>query len=115
MTMINSLKLIKETTTFDSIGQPITSESSTTLIAEVRSASQSEFMQGRQDGLSPAYVFRISVFGYNGETICEFGGNRYSIYRTYQADENYIELYAEREVGSNTEPDEPEPEDDDDV
>ena len=105
MTRISEIKLIKQTFTTDDIGQLIASESSNTLIAEVKNASQSEYMQGRQDGISPAFVFHVSIFGYDDETILEYKGERFSIYRTYQADENYIELYAEREVGPGTTPD----------
>lgn len=112
MTRINKIALITETTTTDAIGQPVASESKTELIAEVQNVSQSEFMQGKQDGLSPAFVFHVSVFGYSGQKILEYNGDRYSIYRTYQADENHIELYAEQEVGSYTEPDEDEPDED---
>ncbi|MBR5299817.1 MAG: phage head closure protein [Bacteroidales bacterium] len=105
MTRINKITLIKEVESTDSIGQPVTSESTTDLIAEIQNVTQSEFMQGQQDGLSPAYVFRISIFGYSGERLIEYMDHRYTVYRTYQADENYIELYTELEVGSNTEPD----------
>lgn len=106
MTRINKILLISEVETTDEIGQPTTSESTTELIAEVRSVSQSEFMQGNQDGISPAFVFIISIFGYSGQKILQYNGDRYSIYRTYQADDNIIELYAEQEIGSHTEPDE---------
>lgn len=108
MTRINKIKLISEVETTDAIGQPTTTESTTELIAEVQNVSQSEFMQGKQGGISPAFVFRVSIFGYSGQKILEYNGERYSIYRTYQADENHIELYAEQEVGSYTEPDEDE-------
>lgn len=109
MTKICKLTLIKEVSGKDDIGQVTETESKTTLIAEVSSVTQSEFMQGQQDGLSPAYVFKISIFGYSGERIVEFGGDRYSIYRTYLPDDNHIELYTELEVGSHTAPEEPEP------
>lgn len=108
MTRIDKLTLIKEVIEKDDIGQPVSTESEFTLIAEVSSVTQSEFMQGQQDGLSPAYVFKISTFGYSGQRIVEYNGERYSVYRTYQPDENYIELYTELEVGSHTEPEEEE-------
>lgn len=113
MTRINKLTLIKEIDDKDAIGQPISSEVKKELIAEIQSVTQSEFMQGQQDGLSPAYVFKISTFVYSGERIVEFNGERYSVYRTFQPDVNQIELYTELEVGSHTEPEvdtDPEPE-----
>lgn len=99
MTRINKITLITEQTTTDSIGQIVTTESTVECIGEVRSVTQNEYMTGRQSGLSPAYVFRISVFGYSGQKILEYDSVRYSIYRTYEADDNYIELYAEAMLG----------------
>lgn len=112
MTKIGKITLIKETQTTDSIGQLIDSESTTDVIGEVKSVSQSEYMQGRQDGLSPSFVFLVSIFAYSDQTIVSYNGNRYSIYRTYEADENTIELYCEREVGSTGEESEDDSEDD---
>ena len=105
MTRINKLTLISDTYSgeTDDIGQPEASAASVDIIAEVREVTQSEFMQGKQDGLSPVFVFRVSSFIYSGQTIVEYLGDRYSIYRTYQPDENYIELYTEREVGATGE------------
>lgn len=99
MTRINKITLITEQTTTDSIGQIVTTESTVEYIGEVRSVTQNEYMTGRQSGLSPAYVFRVSVFGYSGQKILEYDGARYSIYRTYEADDNYIELYTEAMLG----------------
>lgn len=104
MTKIGKITLIKETESTDSIGQIVRTESTTDVIAEVGSVTQSEYMSGRQDGLSPAYVFIVSIFAYAGQTIVTYKGERFSIYRTYEEDENTIELYCEREVGSTGEP-----------
>jgi hypothetical protein len=38
---------------------------------------------------------------YNGERIVEYKGERFSIYRTYHAKTDTIELYAERKGGTN--------------
>ncbi len=100
MTRINKITLISEQESTDDIGQITTTESTTELIGEVRSVSRTEFMQGKQDGLSPSFVFRVSEFGYHGQKLLEYDGVRYSIYRTYSADDNYIELYAEAEIGA---------------
>ena len=100
MTKIAKLKLISETTSTDTIGQPVVSESSKEIIAmEVRSVTRAEFSAGKQNGLSPEIFFVVSAFAYNGEEICEYNGTRYQIYRTYESDDNTVELYAQREVG----------------
>lgn len=99
MTRINKIKLIAETVTTDAIGQPTTTETAVELICEVRNCSQSEYMTGRQSGLMPSYVFRLSIFAYTGQKVIEYNGARYSVYRTYEADDNYVELYTEAELG----------------
>lgn len=103
MTRVNKIKLISLAETQDDIGQIVTSESEASLIAEVRSVSRSEFMEGRQDGLTPSFVFYVSRFAYGGQRVIEYGGERYSVYRTFEADDNIVELYTEREVGLNVE------------
>lgn len=39
------------------------------------------------------------VYDYNGERIAELDGVRYGIYRTYLAQNEFIELYLERKAG----------------
>ena len=99
MTRINKITLITETITTDDIGQPKATEATLDVIAEVRSITQSEYMNARQSGITPAYSFRISVFAYGGQKVLKYDGTRYRIYRTYEADDNTIELYAEYETG----------------
>lgn len=99
MTKIGKITLITETYTTDAIGQISATETTKDIIAEVRSVSRSEFMEGKQDGLSPSYVFRVSVFGYSGQKILSYNSERFAIYRTYETDDNYIELYTELKVG----------------
>ena len=100
MTQISWLTLIQQTRTTDDIGQPSLSESTKSLICEVYSVSREEYAQGRQAGLDPAYVFVISRFGYSGERVVEFRGERLVVTRTYERDENTVELHVERSVGT---------------
>ena len=99
MTLIRKLKLIAKTYTTDSIGQPTVTETIRDVICELRSVSGTEFSQARQNGINPQYMFVLSFFDYKGEQEVEFEGVRYSIYRTYIADDNTIELYAEVQTG----------------
>ena len=99
MTKVNEISLLTETTTTDSIGNPVTSTTEVKLIAEVRSISQSEFMNARQTGITPSYTFRIYAFGYQGQKLLKYNGQIYSVYRTYEPDDNYIELYTEVKAG----------------
>lgn len=101
MTLFRKIKLISETVTgVDSIGQSIVTETSREVLVEVQSVNASEFFAGQQGGLAPEFRFRVDRFGYKDEKICEYGGKRYSIYKTYKSDNNYIDLYAEEERGT---------------
>jgi len=68
---------------------------------EVKSISRSEFYQAGTQGLKPSYVFLVFKGDYSGETVIEYNGATYSVYRTYATDNDYLELYVERKVGTN--------------
>lgn len=72
------------------------------VFCRVYSVTRSEFYNAGRNGLNPEYRFEIFQGDYNGETLCEYRGKSYSIYRTYgDPGEDYIELYVERKGGSN--------------
>ena len=99
MTKIRNAKLIAQTVELDYLKQPTETETIKNVVVEVRSVSQSEYFAGRQGGLTPDLSFLLSAFDYSGEKVIEYEGRRYAIYRTYEADENNIELYAQIEGG----------------
>lgn len=96
---LDEITLIKETETLDSIGQPTSTPATNTVIAEIKSVTRAEFFQGRQGGLTPDIVFEISAFDYGGEKVAKWNGNKYAIYRTYEADNDRIELYCQVDGG----------------
>lgn len=69
------------------------------IFCQVDSVSRAEFFAAGQNGLRPEY--RITVFfgDYQGETRLIFEGVTYSVYRTYHARTDVLELYVQREVG----------------
>ena len=71
------------------------------VFCNVQSVSRAEFFQGGQNGLKPEYVFTVFFGDYEGESIVEYGGTLYSVYRTYRARTDDLELYVQREVGVN--------------
>ena len=100
MTLYRKIKLISRTDNgTDSIGQPIVTETAREILVEYQSVTSNEFFIGKQSGLSPSFRFRVDRFGYKGERIIEFNGTRYTIYKTYEADNNFVDLYAEEELG----------------
>lgn len=94
------------------------------VFAQVESVGRSEFFAAGQNGIRPDYRFRVFASEWHGERECEYNGERYAIYRTYQPDayirhNNYstregsittnayvgdadrVELYAGKRVGVN--------------
>lgn len=71
------------------------------VFAQVESVTRSEFFEGGRNGLNPELRFIVFFADYHGETIIEYNGVRYGVYRTYQAKNDALELYTERKGGVN--------------
>lgn len=92
-------KLIDYTFEKNKYGVPEKKESPKDVFCEVHSISRSEFFNGAQAGLKPELKFTIFRFDYSGETVLEYKGVRYVIYRTFNQDSDYTELYVQRAAG----------------
>lgn len=68
---------------------------------QVDSVTRSEFFEGGRNGLNPEFRFTMFFGDYEGEQTVIYNGNTYSVYRTYHAKTDTIELYVERKGGSN--------------
>lgn len=91
------LTLIGETPTAHGVFDTYT-PNRRTVYCTVRSASYSDILAAKSEGMRPEYVFRLSHdFEYQGEKICEWKGVEYNIDRTYIAsDADWIELTCSR-------------------
>lgn len=73
--------------------------------ALVSSVSRSEFFQAGRAGYSPAFIFSVFAADYQNESVIEYNGETYAVYRTYRRGtgdgSDYIELYAERQAGTD--------------
>ncbi|MBR4211014.1 MAG: hypothetical protein IKR84_01320 [Oscillibacter sp.] len=79
-------------------------ETARTVFANVKSASAKEFHDGFRNGLNPQFVFRMFRYDYEGESVVDYEGCRYAVYRNYTIPgTDYVELYAERKGGTNRE------------
>ncbi len=77
----------------------------TEVLCQVRSITRQEYFEAGRGGLNPSFLFIIFAGNYNGESICRFHGDQYSIYRSYHVPgTDYLELYVERKGGTNTIP-----------
>lgn len=102
--MIDAVELIGKTTaTVDSIGQRVYEEEKTAVFADIESITQSEFLAAGQTGHKPELKFLIWRADYKGQQFVDYNNKRYSIYRTYEAKNGRIELYAEKRAGNVTE------------
>lgn len=69
------------------------------VFCEIGSITQSEWSAAGQMGLKPEMRITIWADEYGGAEAAVLDGVRYSIYRTYQAGPDKIELYLTRKVG----------------
>lgn len=96
--MTDVITLISQTYTLDDYGNNVPTEIRFDVFCEVDSINQSEFYAAANTELNPEYRFRVFFDDYDGQSVLEFDGKRYGIYRTYRSGD-YMELYAERKVG----------------
>ena len=100
--MDDELILLKTQITKDSCGVEKETFLSRTVMCRNKSVTRSEFFGGGRSGLNPEMVFYVFAGDYEGETLCRFHGQTYTIYRTFLTEgSDYIELYVERKGGSN--------------
>ena len=95
------IKLIARTFTKDSNGVQQASESAREVFCQVDSIQRNEFFEAGRNGLNPEYKFTLFFGDYNGEKVVEYAGNRYAVYRQYHGRTDTIELYVQREGGTN--------------
>ena len=93
--------LYADTVTYDDYGVAKKVRTAREVFCKVTSVTRAEFFEAGRSGLNPE--FRIIMFfgNYNGESVVGYNGRMYSVYRTYQASTDEIELYVERQGGTN--------------
>ena len=99
--MDSVINLIAITTHKDDYGVDRQVRTAREVFCRVRSASRAEFFDGGRNGLNPEYKITMFAADYEGESIVEYEGQTYAVYRTYRTDADYIELYVERKGGTN--------------
>lgn len=97
----NIINLIGTTKTQDDYGVWHEATESRRVFCNVQSVTRNEFFEGGRNGLNPQYVFTVFFADYDGETMVEFEGQTYAVYRTYRRRNDTLELYVERKGGTN--------------
>ena len=100
--MDDVIVLISETYTINDYGVRVPTQQRKQVFCKVKSITRSEFFDGGRNGLNPEMRFDVFSCDYNGETVCEWRGNTYAIYRVSHFENvDYAELYVERKGGTN--------------
>jgi SPP1 family predicted phage head-tail adaptor len=97
----NVISLVSTGQTQDAFGVWRQTETKRDVFCQVDSVTRAEFFEAGRSGLNPEYRFTLFAGDYNGESIVIFNGKAYSVYRTYHARTDEIELYVERKGGTN--------------
>lgn len=95
------INLISMTRTQDEYGRWIATPTAKEVYCQVESVTRAEFFDAGRNGLNPEYRFTMFCGDYSGESVVEYNGNTYSVYRTYLRKTDIIELYVERKGGTN--------------
>lgn len=93
--------LISVTRTENKYGVVVETPVKRMVYCQVSSIRQSEFHEAGRNGLNPEFRFTMFSGDYNDEEIVEYNGKTYSIYRTFLKRSDDIELYVQREGGTN--------------
>ena len=94
------ITLIFNTFEDDSIGQQKPIELRRDVFCRVSAISRREWFDAGNSGLKPELMFSVFFGDYCGEKTVEYNGERYTVYRTYRADPETVELYCERRAGA---------------
>ena len=93
------ITLEAETFQNDDRGVARSVRSRSTVFCRVGSVSLQEATAGGQTQLRQALKFTLLAAEYSGEPVVCYQGRRYSVYRTYRATGDLLELYAEVKAG----------------
>lgn len=104
--MDDVLTLVEVTKSQNEYGVWIETPTERVVFCKEGSITRAEFFDGGRNGLNPSFVFTVFFGDYNGEEICQFHDEQYSIYRSYHVPgTDYLELYVERKGGTNAKAD----------
>ena len=93
------LTLIGKTYRSDAFGIQKATETRRNVYCNVSSVTRTEWSEGGRLGLNPELRFTMFFYDYDNETIIEYNGERYSVYRTHRPRKDIIELYVTKDKG----------------
>jgi SPP1 family predicted phage head-tail adaptor len=87
-------------TTKDELGQAIKSEKPFMVFCSRLSVTRAEVTSAGQLGNKPDFMLVVDNDAYDNETMLEYQGKKYSIYKTFVRWDGYTELYCELKTGA---------------
>lgn len=95
------VNLYTDVITYDDYGVARKTRTAKQVYCKVDSVTRAEFFDAGKSGLKPEYRITMFFGDYDGETVVGYNGRLYSVYRTYLAKTDIIELYVERQGGTD--------------
>lgn len=86
------ITLVAESTSRDSDGYTVTTESTKEVYADIKSVKRDEFYKALRSGITAAIVCRIFAHDYNGQRLIDYAGIRYKVERAYSTTPDFVEL-----------------------
>lgn len=95
------ITLYADSISYNDYGVAVKTRTGREVFCKVDSVTRSEFFEAGKAGLKPEYRMTMFFGDYQGETIVGYNGRYYSVYRTFMAKTDIIELYVERKTGTD--------------
>ena len=89
------LTLIAVTSTVNTLGDPVQTDTETVVFADKASVRQSEFYQAAATGLRPSIMFLVRTIDYSQQPLAKWNSKKYRIIRTYDRPDELTELVCE--------------------
>lgn len=91
--------LVNETYTLNDYGVMEATTTKRKIYCNKQSVNSAEWFEGGRNGLNPEFRFKMFKYDYEGESILEYNNIQYTIYRTYEYNDE-IDLYVEKRKGN---------------
>ena len=95
----NVCNLLSIETTQDNLGQFIKKENAYMVFCSKMSITRAEFSAAGALGHKPDIMLIVDSDSYENEMLVEFEGKKYSIYKTFQRNDGFTEIYCEVKSG----------------
>lgn len=95
----NVCNLLSITTTQDELGQFVKTEKSYMVFCSKMSITRAEFNSAGSLGHKPDIMLIVDSDSYENEKLVEFEGKKYSIYKNFQRNDSFTEIYCEVKSG----------------